>query len=681
MPRSVFALLVSLLLPAAVSEGAVRIRQDLSEDWQFVLADHAGLESPDYLTRQGWQMVNLPHTWNTTDTFDDVPGYHRGVGWYRREFNVPAEYRGKRLFLRFEAVAQVGIVWVNGKLLGEHKGAFTPFEFDITDVASVGGRNLVAVRVDNRWRRDVPPYDMDFNMMGGIPREVYLVAADPLRIVSVRTTTPRVSRTEGVAAFQVEVRNESAASREVELVTKVVDAAGAPVWSTVSPVRVPAGAVRMVSQESTVIRNPKLWSPAAPNLYRARFEVRVNGRIVDDEESPLGFRWYRFDPERGFFLNGEPLKLRGANRHDDYPGLGWALPPSRHVADLKLLKSMGANFLRPAHYAQHPAVLDACDRLGLLVWEEIPFDGEGEQLAPYPGATACAETVKQMLRDTIRRDRNHPSIIVWSVGNENMNGATETEWRTVANLEKELAQLAKEEDPTRVTGIAIDRLDRAEKVGLPDVVDVVGCNVYRGWYAGRFEDFGPLLDDFHRKHPTKPLVITEYGADMELGRHTEAPRRYDFSEEWGCLFHEAYLREINARPFVAGSLLWNIFDFGVEKRLNQATPHYNQKGIFDYHRRPKDAFYFYQSQWTAEPMVYLVSHTWTGRQGEPGEKKSLKVYSNCETVELFVNGKSAGSQRGGTSVWQVTLQAGDNDVRAVGSQGGRQVQDSVRIRY
>jgi beta-galactosidase len=213
-----------------------------------------------------------------------------------------------------------------------------------------------------------------------------------------------------------------------------------------------------------------------------------------------------------------------------------------------------------------------------------------------------------------------------------------------------------------------------------DLVDVVGCNIYRGWYGGRIEDFGDVIDGIHRNHPAKPLIISEYGADMGLGLHTERPARYDISEEWGCLFHEAYLQQIGARPFISGSLLWNIFDFGNEARMAQSVPHLNQKGIYDYYRRPKDVYYLYRSEWTSKPMVYIVSHSWTERHGEPGEKKAIKVYSNCDRVELFLNGKSLGA-KSRPFVWEVSFESGDNPLRAAGQKGSEQVTDSMVVRY
>jgi len=667
------------------SQGAIRVSEDISAGWRFLRTDAAGAESPDYQEGTGWQGVDLPHTWNTKDTFDDEPGYYRGIGWYRRSFAVPESWQGKRIVLRFEAACSVATAWLNGELLGQHKGSWTSFEFDITDRVKPGSsRNLVAVRVDNRWRRDVPPHDMDFNIMGGLHREVFLIATDPLHIVSTRVTTPQVSDAEGVAAFEIEVRNEAKKSKQFEVVTEI-RGPGLPEPITLAS---PAAHLRpgesvLIKQRTEPIAKPKLWSPAEPNLYRVSFRLLVSGRAVDDRESPLGFRWYRFDADRGFFLNGKHLKLLGVNRHDDYPGLGWALPKSRQVKDIELIKSLGANFVRTVHYPQHPIVLDTCDRLGLLVWEEVPFDGEGYERAAVAGADDFARTVKQNLRDEIRRDRNHPAIILWSMGNENLNGPDLADWKAVVALTRQLDHVAKEEDPSRPTAVAINMPDRAVQVGLTKAVDILGYNVYAGWYSGQIEDMATRVDEFHRQNPGKPLIISEYGAGMENGRHADSPQCMDFSEEYGCRFHEFYWRTIRERPFVAGSLIWNVFDFGVERRgrpgaLKQTIPHLNQKGIFTFDRQPKDVYYFYRSQWTGEPMVYIVSHTWAKRK--PGAT-SIKVYSNCDAVELLLNGKSMGTKRKGEAfVWDVPLDAGDNQLRAEATRDGKHVVDGISIR-
>lgn len=660
---------------------AERLSEDFSKGWRFLREDTAGAESPDFQGEGDWQNVDLPHTWNIKDTFDDEPGYYRGVGWYRRAFAVPESWRGKRIVLRFEAACQVATVWVDGRLLGEHKGAWTPFEFDVTRLVKPGtGKNLVAVKVDNRWRRDVPPHDMDFNVMGGLHREVLLIATDPVHIVSTRVTTPKVSKDEAVAAVQIEIRNDSAEARDCEVVTTISGPGlSEPIVLTSPSARPEPGATFIAKQQTQTIAGPRLWSPDTPNLYQVVSRIRIDGCDVDAVENPLGFRWYRFDPEKGFFLNGGHLKLRGVNRHDDYPGMGWAIPKSRQIEDLKLIKQMGANFIRPAHYAQHPIVLEMCDKLGLLVWEEIPFTGEGPHRAPIVGADDFARTLEDYLRETIRRDRNHPSIIIWSLGNENTGGKGLDDWKAVAELTRRLDGIAKQEDPSRPTAVAINRPDRAKQAGLTEAVDILGLNIYAGWYSGRIEDFAGIADDFHRENPGKPIVISEYGADMERGLHSASPKRMDVSEEYGCLFHESYWRAIESRPYISGSLIWNVFDFAVERRVKgQTIPHMNQKGVFTYDRQPKDAYYFYLSQWTDEPMVHIVSHTWTQRKQGPA---SIRVYSNGETVELFHNGKSLG-ERGAAEVftWDVSLAAGENELRAEAGRGEKRVSDVLNVR-
>lgn len=324
---------------------------------------------------------------------DGVPGYYRGVGWYRKSFQVPAAWAGKRIVLRFEASCQVATVWVNNVLMGVHKGGFTPFQFDITRVARTGGANFVAVRVDNRWRRDVPPYDMDFNVMGGLYREAWLIATSETHIVSARVITSEVSNSGANARVETEIRNDGDTEKTIETVTAITAPDGANSAMLSSSLRMKAGATTLVRQEAK-LRDPRLWNPNEPNLYRVSLSLLETKRILNSDEASFGFRWYHFDSQKGFFLNGQPLKLRGANRHDDYPGLGWALPPSRQMKHVELIRQVVYNFVRLADYAQHPSVLDACDRRGLLVWEEIPFDGEGEQLAPYEGATDFAETAK-----------------------------------------------------------------------------------------------------------------------------------------------------------------------------------------------------------------------------------------------------------------------------------------------
>jgi beta-galactosidase len=491
-----------------------------------------------------------------------------------------------------------------------------------------------------------------------------------------------VSESAGTVAWTVDVRNQSSQYLPVEVVGELTGPGLATSIVLSAPgVAIAPGGTRKISRRMPPVKSPRLWSPDEPNLYRLSFRLRVDGRTVDAQVCPLGFRWFRFDPDKGFFLNGKHLKLKGVNRHDDYPGLGWALPKSRQIADMKLIKQLGANFVRTAHYAQHPVVLETCDRLGLLVWEEVPFDGEGPWRPTFRGAKGFAKTLKTNLRETLLRDRNHPCIILWGLGNENLDSGRKSEDRkAVVDLTRELKAIVKKMDPTRPTVLAINKISKGEKSGLVNVPDVVAYNFYFGWYSRDFDSFRKAVDQFHERHPDKSLIISEYGAGSEKGRHTTKPSRQDFSEEYACMFHEAYWDVIAARPFVAGSLVWNVFDFAVERRhriKKQSVPHMNQKGLFTYDRKPKDVYYYYLSQWTTEPMAYIVSHTWTER--EKGVTP-IRVYSNGETVELFLGGKSLGVKRAGEKfLWSVPLAAGTNELRAEARRDGKKVVDELKI--
>ncbi|MGD9126757.1 MAG: glycoside hydrolase family 2 TIM barrel-domain containing protein [Planctomycetia bacterium] len=670
-----------------LAHAQTRIKEDISKNWRFIRSDEAGADSRDFeeVTRaekkknkkSKWKTVNLPHTWNTKDIFDDVPGYHRGIGWYRKEVAIPKSWAGKRIVVRFEAACIVAKVWVNGKLLGQHKGSWTPFEFDITDLVTPGTKdNLIAVQVDNRMRRDVMPHHIDFNFMGGLHREVYLIATDPTYIESVRVTTPQVSEKLAQVEVKTKIRNESSQKKSYAVVNTITGPGlDKPLVATSRQLGIAPGQTVTVGSTRPVA-NPKLWSPDEPNLYKVTTQLLVDGKPVDEVKNPLGFRWFRFDPNEGFFLNGKHLKLKGVNRHDDYPGLGWALPVERQIKDVELIKGLGANFLRTAHYTQHPVVLETCDKLGILVWEELPFDGEGF-VSPILGAKDMAVNLRKVLHEMIERDANHPAIVIWSLGNENMQSPSGAGRKAVANLTKELDKLCNELDPTRPTGVAINKPYRSKPAGLNDAVDILGYNIYDGWYKREIEDFAKNVEKFHKENPTKPIVITEYGAGVEKGLHREEPKRQDYSEEHGCTFHEFYWNHVKNTPYIAGSLQWNVFDFAAEHR-DGTIPRLNQKGIFTYDRQPKDVYYFYKSSWSDDPTIYIVSHTWTERT--PGVKQ-IPVYSNAETVELFHNGKSLGKKKvkNSKAVWDVDIKAGKNQLRAVGLKDGKEIVDAMTV--
>src|SRR5919198_3157821 len=367
-----------------------------------------------------WATVNLPHTWNAADTQDDEPGYRRGVGWYRKRLSLPPGLEGKRLFLYFEGANQVAEVFVNGRSVGRHRGGYTAFAFDITDaVGGAGGQNLIAVRVDNSHDKDIPPLEADFDFYGGIYRNVWLVATEPVHISlldhaspGVYVDTPAVSASSATVRVRGTLVNDGGGARSVRVVSTVFDPAGERVASMTSALAVGAGQEASFEQSSRAIPRPRLWAPDHPALYTVSVRVYVGARLVDGVESPLGFRWFSVDAERGFFLNGEPLKLRGVNRHQDRAGLGNAVPDPLHVRDMEIIKAMGANFVRLAHYPQAPSVIAAADRLGLILWEEIPI------VNYITTSEAFTRNCEEMLTEMIRQHYNHPSVLMWGYMNE-----------------------------------------------------------------------------------------------------------------------------------------------------------------------------------------------------------------------------------------------------------------------
>ena len=660
---------------------AQRLRRNLDAGWLFMRGDVPEGQN-EKLDDSSWQRVSLPHCWNTRDPFDardvrdgfdETALYYRGPAWYRKYFYVADSLRGRRLFLQFEGANQVAEVWLNGKYLGKHLGGYTGFSFEVTDAVRFGAqKNLLAVRVDNSYNYDIPPHTADFTFYGGLYRDVWLEARRPVFVADLFARAGKISRKSGEVVCSYRIASRAGGAKSALVRFNLVNADGEIEVSAQRRIRFAGRTSVEDSVHMPAVRNPHLWSPDDPYLYSVYATLLVNGRAVDEISVPFGFRWYRFDANRGFFLNGKPLKIHGVNKHQDYFGMGFAVPDSLQVRDLQIIKEMGANFVRLAHYPQDPSVLAACDRLGLMVWEEIP-------VVNTIGGKAFARNAQNMLREMILRDRNHPSVVLWGLTNESLMESLdrETAVRTVA-LIRRLNSLAHKLDPSRLTVQAHNRMKLVE---VADITDVIGRNRYFGWYGGTFSDFERETSAEHRAHPNWKMLISEYGAGAKRGYHVDQPRQYDFSEDYQLLLHEHYWKVIRDTPWLAGGLVWNAFDFGSYVKLGN-IPHINQKGILDARRRPKDLYYFYKSQWTEKPMVYIVSHTRRFISGPPGRPRTFRVYSNCSEVELFVNGKSLGKQpRRYVFLWKVVLQPGGNVLKAVGVKEGRTVVDSIRVTF
>jgi beta-galactosidase len=663
---------------AALARGPLRRATPLGDGWRFLRDDAPGAEAPDFDDR-AWARVTVPHTWNAKDGQDGGADYHRGVGWYRRRVTLPASESGRELYVELDGANLEATLYVNGKEVGHHAGGYARFRFDVTPVVKLGASNVLAVKVTNAANPNVPPRTADYTFYGGLYRDARLVSVDPVHL------DMDSFGSSGVLAFQQVVTNERAT---VEVRASVSNADPSPRDADVA-VRLRAGpgkdAGKIVasasahlaipargSHEARVplqIASPHLWDGVRdPYLYTLEVEVASGGRAVDLVTEPLGLRFFDFDAEKGFSLNGERLNLHGVNRHQDRDGKGWALSLRDQDEDMALIRELGANAVRLAHYQHSQYFYDLCDRYGLVVWAEIPVVNNA-------GAGPFVDNAKQQLSELIRQSGNHPSIVTWSVANELQHDKSDP--GAIVPLVRALHELARAEDPTRPTSLATFYGANDPSVGL---TDLVGFNRYDGWYVNAIEAFAPGLDGMRAKRPELRMALSEYGAGASPKLHAASPKKMDHSEEYQLLFHEGYWEALRARPYVWGAFVWNMFDFAADHRKEGDTPGRNDKGLVTYDRKTKkDAFYFFKANWSSEPVVHVTGARFSPRESGPAD---LKVYSNGEKVRLRVGGKALPDvePRNRVFVWPaVTLKPGPNVVEATAVVGGKTVRDRVTI--
>lgn len=632
---------------------SIRYKATINEAWHFMKGNAINAEKPEFDDKT-WPIVNLPHTWNAEDAFDDVRGYYAGPGWYRRNLTIPIESAKKRFYLYFEGANQIAEVFVNGKQAGKHNGGYTAFCYDITNLLNPTGINSLAVRVDNSIGRDIAPISADFTFYGGIYRDVYLVATNEIHFNLVNhgspgifISTPEVSEKAATISIKAEIKNDALkATGKMQLKTIVLAPDGQKVAEKISPLKLDAGQLKTLEQLINLTGNLELWSPDKPNLYSVECSlVSDKGLVLDESVEPLGLRWFGFGPDNRFLLNGKPLKLNGVCRHQDRAGLGNALDNDMQRQDMELAKNMGANFIRIAHYPQDPAVLDACDKLGLLVWEEIPIVNETGLSVMF------TQTSLAQMRDMVRQNFNHPSIIFWGYMNEvflykPIEPDKALKIANTVTLAKKLDSLAHAEDPNRLTVMALHYGALYNETGIADIPNVIGWNLYHGWYHDKFDDFGKYLDKEHQKYPNRKLIISEYGGGNDTRLHSEAPEQYDFTMEYDEDLHQSYLRQMDERPWVAGSTLWNLVDFGSEGR-KESMAHINNKGMVTMDRKPKDVFWFYKAAFSKEPVIKIASTNWLTRKiktsgSENTGTQKLRIFTNLPKFELFNNHVSQG---------------------------------------
>jgi beta-galactosidase len=675
------------------------IKQTINSNWAFHKGDISGFPAhqPDTVR---WEQISLPHSWNTTDVTDDEPGYYRGPGWYKKIFYVPASWQGKSLYLYFQGANQVADVYVNGRLAGKHTGGYTAFSFNIGKLLNFNTpltANEITVRVDNSHNENIPPLNADFTFFGGIYRDVYLLTANPVHFnldsnaaSGIKIATPQVSAASADVAINYEITNAGAERSVLHINTSIFTEDGKAIGEVTSKFTLSANATQSVSQQITAIKNPHLWSPDDPYLYHVISRIYDKaGTLLDEQSNPLGFRWFKFDAAAGFYLNGKPLKLIGANRHQDYKGLANAVPDAIHLRDMKLLKDMGANFIRISHYPQDPAVLEACDRLGLLASMEIPVVNRITQSEQF------TQNSLTMQREMIRQNFNHPCLIIWAYMNEVLlqpryksnSPEQESYFKEVAKLAAKLDSLTRSEDPSRYTMISCHGdFDRYNNAGITKIPQIIGWNLYYGWYAPDLEGFGKFLDRHHLALPNTPVIVTEYGADGDTRLHSLAPERFDKTIEYQVIYHQSYLKQIMERPFVAGGAMWCLVDFNSEARID-AAPHKNTKGVATDERVPKDVYYYYQANLLKQPFVKIGSRNWTLRGGIAGGdgkcSQPVAVYSNLPNVSLWLNGVLIGKQpvTDKVAIFNVPFTNGMNHLKASADQAGALSEDFADINF
>lgn len=672
----------------------------LNEGWEYYAT---ALQDPSELKRgQGSIKVDLPHTWNATDPTDAEPGYRRDASWYRKQLQFSPDTRGDRFLIYFESANMTADVYVNGQHAGGHVGGYLGFEIDITDQLDTNGTNEVLVRVDNGIDRQIiPSQKADFVLFGGLTRDVYLRVRPQNYIASLQIDTPDVTSQSATALATVLVQQHAKSNSPMYLEIEISER-GTVVVTAEKKLVSGAGSMQVKLPE---IENPSLWSPDSPNLYQVNAVLKdAKGKVVHNASEQFGFRWFGFNDEGGFELNGERLLLRGTHRHEEHAGLGAAMPNELHVRDMQMIKEVGANFVRLAHYPQDPIVYKTADELGLILWDELPWCRGGL------GDDVWKENTESMLREMITQNRNHPSVFFWSLGNEiywlpDFEGGDDE--LAMNEFLRHLNDIAHEMDPSRLTTI------RKYYAGA-DIVDVFSPSIWAGWYGGGYHQYEEALIDAQKKYPA--LLHMEYGGSSHVGRSNTNPpggdglqggqlsvtemvnqsgvvsvAKYgDWSESYIVDLFDWHLKVSESLPNFGGNAQWAFKDFATPLRPENSLPYINQKGLVDRQGRPKEAYWVFKSYWTKTPaFCRIYGHSWTERQGGKDSDQQVRVYCNTDSARLTLNGVALDEKTKDPDIfpasglfWDVKFKEGENSLSVNGkSADGLKAFDSLTINY
>ncbi|MEL6717851.1 MAG: glycoside hydrolase family 2 TIM barrel-domain containing protein [Bacteroidota bacterium] len=687
----------------------------LNENWQFIQEDLGGVWEAVRPVKAGrpetvplWQEVSLPHCFNATDAVNPYKNYYQGVGWYRTSLDIKNPYKNGRTLLHFEGAGQKTSVYIGIEKVAEHVGGYDEWTVDITDYLGKAnelealakkyeGKIPLSIKCDNSRDLEMIPSDLsDFNVYGGLYRYLNLIYVPENYIHQVHAKAKIEKRKKGKVDLDIQLKNEEKRALNLEITVK--NPKGELVYETT------------LSTNSNELKHSfrlgkiERWSTTAPNLYSLVIKNQDAGgeQIYSDQ---FGFRTFRFEKNGPFYLNGERLLIRGTHRHEDHAGVAAAMTEDMIRQELQLMKDMGVNFIRLGHYQQSRIVLNLCDSLGFLVWEEIPWCRGGL------GGETYKEQARRMLKNMIAQHYNHPSVIIWGLGNENdwPGDYPEFDTQKIRTFMSELNDLAHALDDERKTGIR--RCDFCK-----DIIDVYSPSIWAGWYRGKFVEYEEV--SYKNMQQVDHFFHMEWGGSSHAGRHDENPdqglekvqegqgaderagdaslvggsarvsRDGNWSETYICNLFDWHLRAQTEMPWLTGAAQWAFKDFSTPVRPENPVPYMNQKGVIQRDFTKKESYYVFQSYWTEKPMVHIYGHSWQMRWGTEGENKMVKVYSNCEEVELFLNGKSVGTKKRDTKIfpacglfWTIPFSKGSNELLAIGKKEDKEVRDTINFYY
>ena len=639
--------------------------KQLEGDWKFIKKE----VSPT-ADASDWETVSVPHTWNVVDAqngggkdMQSRDGYYRGPAAYAKNLTVEKSLAGKRVFLRFEAVSSVAEVYLNGSRLGEHKGAFGAFSYEITPHLKWGEANDLRVLANNVWRDDLAPLSGDFPVFGGIYRPVHLLVKEQVCISPLQRGShgvfmqqENVSKSKATLKVVVLLDNGKSKPAKVQVHYKLLDAAG-KVVATDTDMTVIKGGSQIESEAKLELMKPHLWDGRMdPYLYTVQVAVTEGGKVLDRFSMKQGFRYFEVDPVKGFMLNGKPYQLWGINRHQDHEGKGWAISNAEHDLDISLIDEMGTRAIRLAHYPQSQHFFEKCDEKGIMVTAELPL------VDCITDSQAFTDNIMLQMNEMIDLYGNFTCVFAYGLYNEMYHKRSPA----AEPLLHALHDLCKERDPGRYT---YGGTNQGANRKLNDTTDLLAFNGYAGWYGGASHGMKGHVEHYLNKNTQRGIAVSEYGAGASIKHHEThtkkpAPSGKWHPEEYQALHHEVQFKIMKEEPRVWGTFIWNMFDFCSVWRNEGDRPGINDKGIVSHDRKTrKDAFYFYKANWNDQPMVHLTSkrHTVRTEASTP-----VKVYANAGAVTLTVNGRNIGTKKPDemkTVVWEaVQLKAGKNKV-------------------